>query len=203
MTVDEAVDFRDRVLDIVRTIPRGKVTSYGHVAKLAGKPRNARQVGHVLRSIPSHANNESQDPHQRDQQQRRRRRGFGAHFLDQDLDIENILNTLDERIAREEEERRRGGGVSSSSAGEDSGEDEDDSDEREGGGEGEEHERQGDRDEGEGGEQDPPWHRVLNHQGIISERVPRASVRRQARLLRREGVEVEERVLKGFVVDLG
>lgn len=40
--------FRDRVLAVVRAIPRGRVATYGQVALLAGSPRAARQVGGVL-----------------------------------------------------------------------------------------------------------------------------------------------------------
>src|SRR5262245_58115068 len=41
-------NFRDRVLAIVRRIPRGKVLTYGQVAILAGVPRAARMVGGIL-----------------------------------------------------------------------------------------------------------------------------------------------------------
>ena len=41
--------FYDRVFAVVRRIPRGRVASYGLVAKLAGSPRAARQVGMVMR----------------------------------------------------------------------------------------------------------------------------------------------------------
>ena len=37
------------VLHVVACIPRGRVASYGQVAALAGAPRNARQVGHLLK----------------------------------------------------------------------------------------------------------------------------------------------------------
>jgi methylated-DNA-protein-cysteine methyltransferase-like protein len=37
------------VLHVVQAIPRGRVASYGQVAALAGAPRNARQVGHLLK----------------------------------------------------------------------------------------------------------------------------------------------------------
>ena len=40
--------FSDIVLKIVKTVPRGKVVSYGQVALMAGEPRAARQVGWVL-----------------------------------------------------------------------------------------------------------------------------------------------------------
>lgn len=43
--------FRDRVLDIVRAVPHGKVVTYGQVALMAGAPRAARQVGAVLHGI--------------------------------------------------------------------------------------------------------------------------------------------------------
>lgn len=41
--------FSDRVFDVVRRIPRGRVASYGLVAELAGSPRSARHVGMVMR----------------------------------------------------------------------------------------------------------------------------------------------------------
>lgn len=34
-----------------RRIPRGRVASYGAVARLAGKPRGARQVGYALHAL--------------------------------------------------------------------------------------------------------------------------------------------------------
>ncbi len=42
--------FTRRVIDILREIPEGKVTTYGIVAALAGNPRAARQVVRVLHS---------------------------------------------------------------------------------------------------------------------------------------------------------
>jgi methylated-DNA-protein-cysteine methyltransferase-like protein len=41
-------EFRRAVLDVVRAVPEGSVTTYGTVALLAGKPRHARQVGAIL-----------------------------------------------------------------------------------------------------------------------------------------------------------
>ena len=46
--------FRDRVLDIVRAVPTGKVVTYGQVALMAGSPRAARRVGAVLHGIRNH-----------------------------------------------------------------------------------------------------------------------------------------------------
>lgn len=49
----------DRILDVVRAIPRGEVASYGEVARRAGLPRRARLVARVLshnddRALPWH-----------------------------------------------------------------------------------------------------------------------------------------------------
>jgi O-6-methylguanine DNA methyltransferase len=41
--------FRRRVLAVVKRIPVGRVTTYGEVARLAGRPRAARAVGNILR----------------------------------------------------------------------------------------------------------------------------------------------------------
>lgn len=48
----EDASFSQRVFHIVAAIPFGKVTTYGEVARLAGSPRAARQVGGVLRRLP-------------------------------------------------------------------------------------------------------------------------------------------------------
>lgn len=40
--------FRERVLEVVKAVPPGKVVSYGQVAEMAGAPNAARQVGAVL-----------------------------------------------------------------------------------------------------------------------------------------------------------
>ena len=52
MTPELARTFRNDVLNIVRQIPRGKVTTYGHVAALAGWPSHSRMVGRTLRYSP-------------------------------------------------------------------------------------------------------------------------------------------------------
>jgi len=40
------------ILAMILQIPKGKVATYGQVAALAGFPRNARQVGAILRKLP-------------------------------------------------------------------------------------------------------------------------------------------------------
>lgn len=42
----------ERIYEVVRRIPRGKVTTYGYVALLAGNPRWARVVGYALHVNP-------------------------------------------------------------------------------------------------------------------------------------------------------
>lgn len=41
------------ILAAIRKIPRGKVSTYGNVAEVAGLPRRARLVGTVLRQTPA------------------------------------------------------------------------------------------------------------------------------------------------------
>lgn len=52
MTPEQARTFRDDVLNIVSQIPRGRVTTYGHIAALAGWPSHSRMVGRTLRYTP-------------------------------------------------------------------------------------------------------------------------------------------------------
>lgn len=42
----------ERIYDVVRRIPRGKVATYGQIAMLAGNPRWARVVGYALHANP-------------------------------------------------------------------------------------------------------------------------------------------------------
>jgi methylated-DNA-protein-cysteine methyltransferase related protein len=41
----------EAIYAVVRRIPRGRVTTYGGVAALLGKPRGARQVGYALAAL--------------------------------------------------------------------------------------------------------------------------------------------------------
>jgi methylated-DNA-protein-cysteine methyltransferase related protein len=43
----------ERIWQVVHMIPRGRVASYGQVARLAGMPRHARLVGRVLSNLPA------------------------------------------------------------------------------------------------------------------------------------------------------
>ncbi len=51
------MDFRSEVYWVVRSIPKGKVTTYGEIAKLLGKPSWSRRVGWAL-----HQNRDSKTP---------------------------------------------------------------------------------------------------------------------------------------------
>lgn len=42
-----------RIWQVVHSIPRGKVATYGQVAKMANLPGYARFVGHVMKSLPN------------------------------------------------------------------------------------------------------------------------------------------------------
>ena len=42
------MNFKDRVIEIIKKIPAGRVTTYGTIATLAGLPRGGRLVGGVL-----------------------------------------------------------------------------------------------------------------------------------------------------------
>jgi len=44
----------DRIYAVVRKIPRGKVSTYGRVAEIAGLGRAARQVGYAMAALPDH-----------------------------------------------------------------------------------------------------------------------------------------------------
>lgn len=46
-------DAYERIYTVVKRIPRGRVATYGQVARLAGLPGRARQVGYALHALAS------------------------------------------------------------------------------------------------------------------------------------------------------
>lgn len=46
------MNFFDKVYEVVKNVPPGKVTTYGDVARMCGSPRMARQVGWALHVNP-------------------------------------------------------------------------------------------------------------------------------------------------------
>ena len=55
----ETLSFFDRVYDVARIIPYGRVTSYGAIAKYLGAAKSARMVGYAMnashtKDVPAH-----------------------------------------------------------------------------------------------------------------------------------------------------
>ena len=55
----ETLNFFDKVYEVARLIPYGKVTSYGAIAKYLGAARSARMVGYAMngsggKDVPAH-----------------------------------------------------------------------------------------------------------------------------------------------------
>lgn len=47
---------REQIYQLVALIPTGKVATYGQIARLAGMPRHARQVGYALAALNAEDN---------------------------------------------------------------------------------------------------------------------------------------------------
>jgi methylated-DNA-protein-cysteine methyltransferase-like protein len=45
------VDFNARVIELVRSVPRGRVATYGQIARMAGHARGARLVSYILHAL--------------------------------------------------------------------------------------------------------------------------------------------------------
>ena len=45
-------EVQQAILQTIASIPKGRVCSYGLIAKLAGVPGKARYVGHLLKNLP-------------------------------------------------------------------------------------------------------------------------------------------------------
>ncbi|WVN90202.1 uncharacterized protein L203_105438 [Cryptococcus depauperatus CBS 7841] len=50
--MSDVADLTEKTYEITRMIPWGRVTSYGHIAKLAGYPNYPRHVGNALKVLP-------------------------------------------------------------------------------------------------------------------------------------------------------
>lgn len=53
MDIEEKKAFRQAVYDVVRTVPRGRVTTYGAIAKAIGYPLHSRMVGRMMAECES------------------------------------------------------------------------------------------------------------------------------------------------------
>lgn len=47
------ISFIEKVYTLTKQIPKGKVATYGQLAKLAGSPRAARAVGMIMKTNPN------------------------------------------------------------------------------------------------------------------------------------------------------
>ncbi|KAF5874870.1 putative mgmt family protein [Botrytis fragariae] len=59
---DEATSFYHSVYSAIQEIPHGKVTTYGHIARLIGTPNRPRQVGICLKHLPNSPSTSSPTP---------------------------------------------------------------------------------------------------------------------------------------------
>lgn len=46
------VNFREQAIELIRRIPKGRLVSYGQIARVLGRPRASRVVGGFLNSLP-------------------------------------------------------------------------------------------------------------------------------------------------------
>ena len=54
-------NFYEQVYDVVRRIPAGKVTSYGRIAQMLGRPNAARAVGYALSSLKDREDDDEEE----------------------------------------------------------------------------------------------------------------------------------------------
>jgi O-6-methylguanine DNA methyltransferase len=47
------ISFKEKIYKLTRSIPLGKVATYGQLARFAGKPKAARAVGGYMRTNPN------------------------------------------------------------------------------------------------------------------------------------------------------
>ncbi|RXK41201.1 methylated-DNA-protein-cysteine methyltransferase [Tremella mesenterica] len=50
--MSDIADLTAKTYEIARLIPPGHVTTYGHIARLAGYPNHPRHVGNALKALP-------------------------------------------------------------------------------------------------------------------------------------------------------
>ncbi len=89
----------ETIYRVVRRIPRGKVATYGQVAKLAGIAGHSRQVGYALHVLPSRSNVPWQRVINAKGEISRRATGNGASRQRALLEEEGIVFDEDDRIS--------------------------------------------------------------------------------------------------------
>ncbi|KAK4056730.1 Alkyltransferase-like protein 1 [Microbotryomycetes sp. JL221] len=179
-------DFHQRVYELVRQVPEGRVTSYGSIARLLGYPKHSRHVGQALKLMPRRL----ALPHLSQQRGTRQPRQDEQDDVESDQEANLSAHDQGERARRQRRGRARGNSPT------------DDLSDDDGGQPGHNHDGlHGDSDELDDDDVLPepepnpewvPWHRVVSSSGVISPRGSNVAVRRQADWLRAEGVEVGE-----------
>ena len=53
MTNTTQNSFTEKIYELCKSIPKGKVATYGQLARLAGSPRAARAVGMIMKTNPN------------------------------------------------------------------------------------------------------------------------------------------------------
>ncbi|KAK4225786.1 6-O-methylguanine DNA methyltransferase [Podospora fimiseda] len=81
----EAQSFFHAVYSAVQQIPPGKVTSYGHIAKLIGTPQRPRQVGVCLKHLPPSPTQTNSEEHA-DQQE------YASRFNHDTVPWQRVIN---------------------------------------------------------------------------------------------------------------
>lgn len=77
--------FKDVVIKLIKSIPFGRVTTYGTIAVLAGSPKSAREVGYILHAMT--------DKHQLPWQRVINRHGF-LSVRGGDVNIKSVQKAL-------------------------------------------------------------------------------------------------------------
>ena len=83
-------DFFDRVYDVVRQIPAGRVTSYGAIARFLGTPRSSRAVGYAMNAAHSLPDVPAQRVVNRNGLLTGKHHFEGSHLMEQLLESEGV-----------------------------------------------------------------------------------------------------------------
>ncbi len=84
-------DFFQRVYEVVRQIPVGRVTSYGAIAKYLGTPRSSRAVGYAMNAAHSRQDVPAQRVVNRNGLLTGKHHFSGTHLMQQLLENEGVL----------------------------------------------------------------------------------------------------------------
>ena len=83
-------DFFDRVYDVVRQIPPGRVTSYGAITRFLGTPRSSRTVGYAMNAAHSLPDLPAQRVVNRNGLLTGKHHFEGSHLMEQLLESEGV-----------------------------------------------------------------------------------------------------------------